>query len=84
MAFNPLINSENISLVNIALYIKHYEKIKAHPEFENAIERILDLILGEECYEYVTLTAYKEWKDGITPNISELREYILEKVKAYN
>ena len=83
LAFHPLINAENISLVNIVLYVKNYEEIKSHPEFENAIERLLDLTLGEECYEYVTLTAYKKWEDEISPNISDLRAYILEKVEAY-
>ena len=84
LAFHPLINSENISLVNIVLYIKNYEERKSHPEFDNAIERILDLILGEECYEYITLAAHKKWNDEINPNITELREYILGKIEAYN
>jgi len=83
LAFHPLINSKNVSLVNIVLYIKNYEKIKSHPEFDNAIERILDLILGEECYEYVTLVAHKPWEEGIDANIKDLRDYILSKVEAY-
>ncbi|WP_397364623.1 hypothetical protein [Olleya sp. R77988] len=85
LAFSPLINSENVSLVNIVIYIKDYNNRKSHPEFDNAIERILDLILGEECYEYITLTAQKEWKDDtVNTNILELRDYILTKVEAYS
>jgi hypothetical protein len=84
LAYGILINSEDVSAICLSIYVKDYETRKDHASFQIAVHKLLDLILGEECYGYVSTVDIEAWEDDTESNILNLRNYILTKKEAYS
>jgi hypothetical protein len=84
LGYAPLLNSNNVSAICAFIYVRKYETKKKHASFDIAIHKILDLILGEECYADLEYFELKKWDKAVEPNILELRDYIITKKTAYS
>ncbi len=83
LAYRPVINFEDVTSICIAIYVKDYSEKSKSENFETAIHKFLDQIVGEECYGYVSYVDFEEWQEGIEPNITDLHNYIMTKKEGY-
>jgi hypothetical protein len=79
LAYRPILNFEDVNAISLSIFVKDYESKNCYPCFETAVHKLLDLILGEECYGYVSTVDFEEWQDDMESNILGLRNYILTK-----
>lgn len=84
LAFSPVVNFTDVTAICLAIHVKNYKEISQFENFESAVQKFLDNLLGEECFSYVAYLDIEDWDPEFEPNIRELRNYILTKKEGYS